>query len=592
MSGPKRWQPRGLKERTGRFGSTRWRAIGLVGGLWLSQLALACDAGGEAQHGIPGGRDGNATGGSASAAAGSGGVVQTVDPGRKDLHRLNSTEYNATVEDVLGTALQPANASWRGGELDGFDNMASVLGIDEAQYQRYFEAAAALATEVMASSELRARFVSCNLSDSACANSCVQKAGLRLFRRPLEPDELRTYRGVFDSARAMGDDESAAFTLTLRALLSSAEFLYRIELDPMPESTEPHRLSSFELASRLSYFLWSSAPDQALLDAASSGSLDQPEALAANLDRLLDDPKSERFVANFAGQWLGARGVWSHPVSPKFYQWSPRVARAASQEMLLYFADFLRSERSWFEFPTADINYIDGELAILYGIPTDLTGSGTFERVEYGGDERAGFFGLAGFLALSSLDRRTSPSRRGRWIASNLLCTAPPPPPAMVPELEGDSAGAGGASETPDVRQRLEQHRRDPACAGCHALFDPYGLALEQYDAIGLYRTSYEEGAPVDATASLLPSQEHPEGQVLSGREGLARAVASDPNFGACLAKKLLTYGLGRTVTAGDEVHLERARREWLRSGDSPSIRRLIQALVATEAFRSRRGGG
>ena len=223
------------------------------------------------------------------------------------MHRLNSAEYNATVQDVLGTTLQPANGNWRGGELDGFDNIASVLGIDETQYDRYVEAAAALATEFMASEDLRDRFVSCDLSVPACARSSIQVAGVRLFRRPLTPDELQTYQRVYDSARALGDDESAAFTLTLQALLSSAEFLYRIEIDPRPDSTEPHPLGPFELASRLSYFLWSSAPDAALLASAFDGSLTEPATFSSVVDRMLDDPKSERFVTNFAGQWLCAR---------------------------------------------------------------------------------------------------------------------------------------------------------------------------------------------------------------------------------------------------------------------------------------------
>lgn len=513
------------------------------------------------------------------------------DPGRVGVHRLNSTEYNATVQDVLGTKLQPANDSWRGGELAGFDNIASVLGVDEAQYDRYFEAAQALATEVMAANDLRAKVVSCALTDPSCLQSTIEAAGLRLFRRPLTPDEIKTYRGVYDTARGLGDDETASLTLTLQALLSSAEFLYRVELDPNPDSTGAHVLGSYELASRLSYFLWSSAPDDALLQSAADGSLTQPDTLSAVVDRMLADPKAERLVTNFAGQWLGAREVPSHPAIAKFYQWTKPVALSASQEMLLYFGDFLKSDRSWIEFPTADFNYIDGELTYLYGIPSGLTGSGTFERVEYHDDQRAGFFGLAGFLALSSYDRRTSPSRRGRWIASTLLCMDPPPPPPDVPKLAGDADGDGGDASTLDVRQVLEEHRKNPVCAGCHALFDSYGLALEEYDAIGLYRSTYDGGTPVDATATLPPSASHPEGLTVDGLSELSSAVAADPNFAACVGKKLFTYGLGRTITPSDDVHLQRVQQKWLAAGQTPSLRRLIHALIESEAFRLRRGG-
>jgi hypothetical protein len=552
----------------------------------LLAVALAgCSGGG------PGARSGSGGIGS-DAGGGSGGAVSALDPGTKAIHRLNATEYNATVADVLGTSLQPANGSWRGGELAGFDNIASVLGVDDAQYQRYFDAAQALATEVMASDRLRARFVSCDLTDPACVTASIKGAGLRLVRRPLDPEELQTYQRVYESARALGQDGPAAFTLVLQTLLSSAEFLYRIELDPDPASTAGHPLGPFELASRLSYFLWSSAPDDRLLDTASNGSLLNAEVLSATVDRMLADSKSERFVSNFAGQWLGAREVVSHPVGSQFFRWSRPIAQAASQEVFLYFSHFLRSGRSWFEFPTADVNFVDAALAYFYGMPADAREVGKFEPVEDAGDKRAGFFGLAGFLSVTSLDRRTSPSRRGRWIVSNLLCRDPPPPPPIIPMLGGNQSGPDGGAETVNIRESLEQHRQNPGCAACHRLFDPYGLALEQFDAIGLFRAAYDDGTPVDASATLpATSASHPDGMVIEGLDGLSRAVAADPDFGACLARKLLTYGLGRTMTASDARQVEQARGEWLEPGQTPSIGRLLHALVSTQAFLSRRGG-
>ena len=513
-----------------------------------------------------------------------------LDPGTKGMHRLNAAEYNNTVADVLGTTLQPANSGWRGGELAGFDNIASVLGVDDAQFQRYFDAAQALAAEVMASDKLRARFVSCELTAPACVTSSITRAGLRLLRRPLEPDEQQTYQHVYDLARESGDDEPSAFGLVLQAMLSNADFLFRIELDTAPTSTVAHPLRPFELASRLSYFLWSSAPDDALLDAATNANLMDPTVLSATIDRMLADPKSERFVTNFAGQWLGAREVLSQPI---FFQWSKQTAQAASQEILLYFSDFLRSGRSWFEFPTADINFVDGPLAYHYGIPTGQTDVGIFERVEYHDDERAGYLGLAGFLSVTSIDRRTSPSRRGRWIAGNLLCREPPQPPPNVPMLDSGQGGAGGGggSATLDIRQRLKMHQQNPGCATRHTLFDPYGLALEHYDALGLFRPTYDDGTPIDTSVVLPGSPSHPEGSAVDGLDGLAGAISADPGFGACLARKLLTYGLGRTMTSSDEPHLQQAVGQWLDPNQTPSIARLIHALVSTPAFLSRRGG-
>jgi hypothetical protein len=210
--------------------------------------------------------------------------------------------------------------------------------------------------------------------------------------------------------------------------------------------------------------------------------------------------------------------------------------------------------------------------------------------VEYRLDKRAGFFGLAGFLALTSLDRRTSPSKRGRWLAGNLLCQEPPPPPAVVPMLD-EQQGADAGAPTVNVRETLQRHRGDAACAACHALFDPYGLALEQYDAIGHFRATYQDGTAIDTAVKLPPAAAASEGLPIEGLEGLSQAIANNPNLGACLAKKLLTYGLGRTLTPADEPHLAQAREAWLAPGQTPNIRRLIHALVSTTAFLSRRGG-
>jgi hypothetical protein len=564
----------------------RTRPSGAAKTLLLAAVSLSCGStgseppGGAASGGVA------ATAGASAGLAGSGGAggagtTGLPDPGRKDMHRLNTAEYNATVADVLGTKLQPANATWRG-ETDEFDNMAFVLGIDQAQYERYFDAARILATEVFASEALRARFVACDASDPACVRTSLQVAGLRLFRRPLLTEELATYVRVHEQALSLGDPPLAALELAFQALLSSAEFIYRIEFDPDPQSTDPHPLSSYELASRLSYFLWSSAPDETLLQAAANGSLSQPATLLTETERLFKDARSERFFSQFAGQWLGARRVLSHPVSPDLFYWTKEVASAAGDEMLLFFSDFARSERSWFEFPVADMNFVNDWLASFYGMPSvqELT------RVEYKGDSRIGFFGLAGFLAISSYDRRTSPSLRGSSIASTMLCTEPGLPPAEVPKLEGDDVDP----TTLNVRQVLEQHRQNPACIGCHSLFDHYGLALEEYDAVGRYRTVYADGSLVNASATLPPSDAYPDGLQFEGLPGLAAVVAADPQFGRCLAKKLLTYGLGRPVVASDEPHLERALQDWLVPDQVPSIRRLVHALVATEAFGWRRG--
>lgn len=503
------------------------------------------------------------------------------DPGTKGIHRLNNAEYNATVADVLGTSLQPATANWRGGEVDGFDNMASVLGVDGTQYERYLNAAEELVADVLASPSLRDRLIPCTLTDDdACIRSIAETAGLRIFRRPLSEEEVQTYAKVYHDARALEDDHYASAGLLLQALLSSAEFLYRIEFDPDLDSNEKHPLSSYELASRLSYFLWSSAPDEELLSKAADNTLLEDEVLRQTVQEMLDDEKSERFVTNFAGQWLGARRVVDHPTSPEVYpSWNPEIAAAAAQEMYLYFGEFLHSERSWLEFLKTDLNFVDAALAEHYGMPAPTAG---MERRENFADERHGFLGLAGFLAISSFDRRTSPTLRGKWVLLNLMCDEPPPPPPGADIAELDEPGG---DETQNIRDKLEQHRADPSCAACHSMFDPFGLALEHFDGIGKFRTSYADNEPIDASTDLF-------GEPFSGLEGTADIVSVQPNFGPCVAEKMLTYALGRHLKKSDMTHLERMSDQWLGSDQTPTLARAIEGLVLTETFRYRRAEG
>jgi hypothetical protein len=500
-----------------------------------------------------------------------------VDPGTKGAHRLNSTEYNATVTDVLGVKLQLANSSWRGGEIGGFDNMAAVLDIDDAQYKRYFDAAGQIADAVFAATDLKAKVVTCATTDDvACVQTIISNTGRRIFRRPLSVEEVTTYNKVYTVARQQAENHEGSIKQVLRSMLSSAEFLYRIETDPNPSSTEKHPLNGYELASRLSYFLWSSAPDDALLTAAADNSLTQDDKLAAAVDRMLADPaKYSRFVESFAGQWLGARKLPEHVAAPSVYPgWSPQLANSLTQEMFLYFTEFLKADRSWLDFLQTDVNFVDAAIATHYGVPAPA-GTGQ-QRVEITTDQRFGFFGLGGFLAISSMDNRTSPTLRGRWVLTNLLCTEPPPPPAGVPELN-----AGTFDPTKNVVKALEEHRKNPACSGCHGLFDPYGLSLEQFDGVGKFRTVYADGATIDPTTEL-------RGMKFTGIRGLADTVTSNPKFTSCVTDTMFTYSLGRLIADTDRPYIEAVLTDWMKG--TPSLRRLIHTLVRAETFRYRHG--
>lgn len=585
-----------------------------IGVLALSLSALACTgvmdgnndgmgAGGPANPGTNNMNNGSS--GSASGGNGAGGTdmpidpdkakTDPIDPGHVAMHRLNSAEYNATVADILGTTYAPADSNWRGGELGGFDNMAAVLGVDGDQYQRYFDAASKLVDEAFASDALRNKIVVCATTDDACIKQILDQTGTRIFRRPLTADEQATYKKVYNASKAQGDDHNTSVKTMVQALLSSAEFLYRIEFDNNPDSaTDKHALTAFELASRLSYFLWSSAPDDQLLAHAADDSLVKDDVLGSAVDYMLQSPKSNRFVSNFAGQWLGARRVVPHPAAPDIYpDWNPELADAAAQEMYMYFDSFLRSDRSWLEFMKADLNFVNPVLAKAYGMPTPANANGNaLVKVENVKDGRQGFAGLIGFLAMSSPDRRSAPTLRGKWLLLNLMCTVPPDPPANVPVLEKK-----GDTSMLNVRQVLEEHRANPACAACHSLFDPFGLALEQYDGIGKFRTMYTNGSSIDPATELPPSAAYPMGLKFAGIEGanglpgVAEAVTQNPKFATCVSQKLLTYGLGRLMTDTDQPYLDLVNKEWLKEGATPSLSRLVHGLVSTETFRYRRGG-
>ncbi|HEX3694143.1 MAG TPA: DUF1592 domain-containing protein [Polyangia bacterium] len=524
------------------------------------------------------------SGGGPQPPTGSGGnaAVAFGDPGVGQIHRLNSTEYNNTVADVLGTKLQPATVSWRSEEYDGFDNISASLGIDDKQYDLYVDAAGAIADDVFASDALRAKIVSCTtVDDDACVKSIISQTGLRLFRRPLLDTEIASFQKAYVAARQLGEDHNGAVKNVLWSLLSSGEFLYRMEFDN--GNATRHLVGGYELASRLSYFLWSSAPDDALLAAADK--LNTPEAINSTVDRLLHDPKSQRLVTNFAGQWLGARGLAAHPVQPDIYPaWSPDVADAAATEMYQYFDEFLHNDRPWSDFLKADINFVNGTLASFYGIP-NVNGTQT-QRVAYTADDRFGFLGLAGFLAISSQDRRSSPTIRGKWMLMNLLCTPPPPPPTgpmKPPPLEATNSNTA----TGNVRQILEEHRKNPACAACHASIDPFGLALEEFDGIGKFRTNYADGSPIDASTELPPSAAFPMGITFTGLKGAADTMAAEPMAKQCLTNKLFEYASGRSLTFDDTMSIAMIERTW-ETGGPLTINRLLHTIALGDPFRYR----
>jgi len=499
----------------------------------------------------------------------------TSDVGTVGIHQLSAREYNNTVRDLVGTALKPGDG-FQSFEAAGFDTLAAAGVMNSRKVSDYFAAATTLAQETLADPTRRAAIVTCQpagAGDTTCAESIIKAFGTRAFRRPLDTAEVADFVVRYQAALAQQLDHVGAIQQIVRIMLASPQFIYRVELDP--DATTVHALSGYELASRMSYLLWSSMPDATLFTAAANNELAAPEKLVAQVDRMLADKRSSELADNFAAQWLGSRRLSGHVVDTALFPaWTPALGVSMQQEMSAYFDDFLHGQQTYDKFLTSQVNFVDSNLAKFYGLPDP---GPALTRTPNASGNRVGFLGLAGFLTHTSRPDRTAPSIRGKWVLGSIKCQELQlPTNIMVPELEPPAAGQ-------TVRQALEAHRGKPACAPCHNVLDPIGLGLEHFDAIGAYRDTYSNGLPVDAKATL------PDGTNVDGIAQLADALSKDPAVVACAAHKLFVYGLGRT-TDGSEGHLEQIVAGWQARG--LTLANLLKELVVNDTFRARHGNG
>lgn len=378
--------------------------------------------------------------------------------------------------------------------------------------------------------------------EDQCAREIVSRLARRAYRRPVTTDDVETLLRLYRARR--GEVFEARIELALRALLTSPEFLFRIERDPVGAVPgQPYRISDLELASRLSFFLWSSIPDEELLDAAIRGRLKAPAVLERQVRRMLADERARALVDNFAGQWLVVRNVRDVTPDPDIFpEFDDNLRQAFQQETELFVASQLAGDRSVAELLSANYTFLNERLARHYGVP-NVYGE-RFRRVVFTDrDNRGGLLGQGSVLTVTSYPNRTSPVLRGKWLMENILGTPPPEPPPNVPALKEN--GSGQVAQT--VRARLEAHRRNVVCATCHAPMDPLGFALENFDAIGGFRTS-DAGAPIDSRGAL------PNGLTFQGFAGLRQVLATSyrEQFVRTVVEKLLTYALGRAVEPHD----------------------------------------
>jgi hypothetical protein len=501
-------------------------------------------------------------------------------PGRVTIRRLNKAEYNNTIRDLTGLDLNLSDSFPSDDVGDGFDNIGDVLSLPPILLEKYLDAAYTIADGIFEDDAIKQKLLPHQpkaenlLAQAEAARLNVQHFASMAFRRPVtEAEQIRLFT-IIRNAWERDSEPDEIYKTIIVAVLSSPHFLFRVEKDPEQNDDDGIReLDGFELASRLSYFLWSSMPDQRLLDLAKSGDLIRRGVLIAETKRMLLDPKAIALVDNFAGQWLQLRDVSRLMPDPDLFpDFDDELRVSMRRETELFFATMIREDRSVLEFLTADFTYVNQRLARHYGLEP-VVGDG-FQRVTLAKGRR-GVLTHASILMLTSNPTRTSPVKRGKWILENILAEPPPSPPADVPELEE------GIETLGSLREQMEQHRSNEACAVCHRTMDALGFGLENFDAIGAWRD--QDGRfTIDATGEL------PGGMKFDGAEDLMQILTKNKaeQFCRCLTQKLLTYGLGRGLTSHDRCVVNDTYAELQKNGYRFS--ELVIAIVTSDPFTMR----
>jgi hypothetical protein len=508
-----------------------------------------------------------------------------LDPGRVTMRRMNRTELDHTIADLLGVG--PVSADFPTDDRGyGYDNIGDVLSTSALHVELLSQRAVEWIDESLGTESdpgpRRTVILTCDAEaeGEACAREILTAFARRAWRRPPTDAEIARLLEVSGVATAHGEGLDVGIELALAAALVSPHFLFHVEIDP-EGAGDTHLLGDHELASRLSYFLWASMPDDELLDLADRGVLHEEAVLAEQVERMLDDERASSLVEDFAGQWLYTRLVEGHDVDGSvFPDWTPELARSARGEMERFFAVLFEDDTMPVtELLNAEFSFVDDRLAEHYeltipsGAARDSEG---FARVTMPAERHAGVLARAGMLAVTSQPNRTSPVKRGVWVLHQLMCTAPPPPP---PEVEGFDSTESVPGET--LRQRFERHRSDPVCASCHTLMDPIGFGLESFDAIGRHRTvELDTGASIDASGVMI------DGSEFEGAAELADLLVDDPRFTECVTRQMMTYALGRGVERDDAGWVAGiTERSATRGG---SLRGLIHEIVLSPPFRMR----
>jgi hypothetical protein len=546
---------------------------------------------GGSSSGAGGSSAGNGTGGSSAGTSGSagtttggtGGIISdaaciedgTLRIGRSRLRRLTRSQFNHTVRDLLGTTGTPADAVSPDESIGPFYSNA-IAPITDLIVQQYDEVAASLANQA---ATRMSDFVPCDLTldtGTTCIGQFVDTFGRRAYRRPLEPAERDEYLALYTLERSAGGTAESAFKLVVSTFLESPFFLYHAEAGTLGTPTSaPATLSSYEIASRISYFLWDTMPDDQLFSLAAAGTLADDAVLGSEVTRMLADPRAADAIPEFHVQWLGIREVAGADKDPAaFPAWSPAVAEAMRRETAT-FADFVvrRGDGLMQTLFNANFTFPEAPLFAIYGL-TQPQGFAPGMQIPLNA-ERAGILTQGAFLAMHAHRDQTSPVHRGILVRENLLCEPLQPPPLDV------NTTPPAPTPATTTRDRFARHQADPTCGGCHVMIDPIGLAFENFDAIGAYRTT-ENGLQIDPTGEIVEGQAELAGPFVGALE-LSQRLSQSRVAADCLANQWFRFALGRMEAVDDACSLKEIRQGFETSGRN--VRELIVSIVKSDAF-------
>lgn len=492
------------------------------------------------------------------------------DPGRETLHRLNRFEYGNTLRDLLGINSRPGDSLPADGFAQNFDNNADVLTMNSDVLAKFLSAAEAAVSEAIALN--RSRIFVCTAQTDACARTIVQNLVARAFRRPVLPVEVDKLMAIYSGARSRQETFDNSVSLALQAMLVSPHFLFRGVSHPSPDNPRAvQNLNHYEIASRLSYFLWSSMPDDVLFAAANNGQLQDPAVLRQQVTRMLASYKSAAMVPAFASQWLGLRKLDTvQPDTSIHTQFTPQLRTDMKNETETFMRGIFANDLSIHEMLTARYSYLTAGLGDLYGV-SGVTGTAPV-KTSIASTTRQGILGQASILTITSHEDEPSIVLRGKWIMQVVLCESPPPPPQTFEKPPGSSEIERSQTRLTDVR-----------CMSCHTKMDPLGRGLQMYNAIGKFRTLDEKGIAINGDGQL------PDGTNFHNPQELANAISASPKFKSCVAKKMLSYALGRDLKSYDTCAVDKIAAE---VGPQLPISRLIQSIVVSDPFLKQRGDG